>query len=127
VALRLNSPVRIVNEILYELAAQGILRAVTLADQKDAGYLPAKDPTLTSARDVVAAVRTYGDPGALPNGAGTESVYRILDCAEAEAMGPLSRVSIRDLASRHGPPSPPPAAETRNPAPTPPVAETGPA
>jgi membrane protein len=121
VALRLNSPVRIVNEILYELSAQGILRAVTLPDQKDAGYLPSKDPTLTSARDVVAAIRTYGDPGTLPNGASSESVYRLIDCAEAEAMGPLSSVSIRDLAARHAPPSSPPATENRNPVPAPPV------
>ncbi|HLY10336.1 MAG TPA: YhjD/YihY/BrkB family envelope integrity protein, partial [Planctomycetota bacterium] len=95
VALRLNSPVRVVNEILYELSAQGILRAVTLPDRKDAGYLPAKDPTVTSARDVVAAIRTYGDPGALPSGGAAESIYRLIDRAEAEAMGPLSTVSIR--------------------------------
>ncbi len=120
VAMRLNSPVRVVNEVLYELAAQGILRTVTLPDQKDAGYLPAKDPTITTAKDVVAAIRTYGDPGALPTGGTSDSVYRLLDRAEAEAMGPLSTISIRELAARQPPPAEP---ESRNPAPAPPVPE----
>jgi membrane protein len=100
VALRLNSPVRIVNEILFELSKQGILRTVTLTDRKDAGYLPAKDPGVLTARDVVSAVRTYGDPGALPNGERSQAIYALVDKAEAEAMGPLSNVTIRDLAAK---------------------------
>ena len=127
VAQRLNSPVRMVNEILFELSAQGILRTVTLPDQKDAGYLPAKDPASTSARDVVSAIRTFGDPGALPNGDKSESVYRLLDEAEAEAMGPLSGISIRELAARQAPPPPTAAPESRNPAPAPPVPGKSPA
>ncbi|MBV8879582.1 MAG: YihY family inner membrane protein, partial [Planctomycetaceae bacterium] len=128
VALRLSSPVRVVNEILYELSSQGILRTVTLTDQKDVGYLPARDPSVTTARDVVHAVRTYGDQGALPPGEDAEAVYKLLDQAEAEAMGPLAAVSLRELASR--PPAPtalPAVAETRNPAAAPPVPGTGPA
>jgi membrane protein len=126
VALRLNSPVRVVNEILFELSSQGILRTVTLTDQKDAGYLPAKDPTLTTAKDVVHAVRTYGDPGALPGGERAEILYKLLDQAEAEAMGPLAAVSLRELANRM-PPTAPVAAVSRNPSPAPPVHGTGPA
>ncbi|HVR87276.1 MAG TPA: YihY/virulence factor BrkB family protein [Planctomycetota bacterium] len=127
VALRLNSPVRIVNEILYELSMQGILRIVTLSNQKDAGYLPSQDPTVTTARDVVRAVRTYGDQGALPGGEKSEAIYRLLDHAESEAMGPLSAVSLRDLATG---PSPAPSAapaESRNPVPAPPVPGKSPA
>jgi DNA-binding IscR family transcriptional regulator len=127
VALRLSSPVRIVNEILYELSSQGILRAVTLPDMKDAGYLPAKDPASTTARDVVAAVRNYGDQGALPPGERAEAVYRLLDQAEAVAMGPLQAVTLRDLANRPASTPTQPAAEIRNPVPAPPVAGTGPA
>jgi len=100
VALRLNSPVRIVNEILFELSTQGILRTVTLTNQKDAGYLPAKDPGILTARDVVSAVRTYGDQGSLPNGERCEAIYKLLDRAEAEAMGPLQSVTLRELAAR---------------------------
>jgi len=100
VALRLNSPIRIVNEILFELSTQGILRTVALTDQKDAGYLPAKDPGVLTARDVISAVRTYGDPGVLPNGERSEAIYKLLDRAEAEAMGPLQAVTLRELAAR---------------------------
>jgi membrane protein len=121
VALRLNSPVRIVNEILFELAAQGILRAVTLPDQKDAGYLPAKDPAVTTARDVVTAIRTFGDHGALPDGQKSEVVYHLIDRAEAEAMGPLSSVTIRQLAERQAAPPPSTPSSSPNPAPAPPV------
>lgn len=100
VASRLNSPVRIVNEILFELSSQGILRAVTLTDRKDAGYLPAKDPGVLTARDVVSAVRTFGDRGALPKGERSEAIYQLLDRAEAEAMAPLAAVTIRELAAK---------------------------
>jgi hypothetical protein len=54
-------------------------------------------------------------------------VYRLLDQAEAVAMGPLQAVTLRDLATRQGPAPSQPAVEIRNPAPAPPVAGTGPA
>jgi membrane protein len=127
VALRLSSPVRVVNEILFELSSQGILRTITLPDMKDAGYLPSKDPASTTARDVVGAIRNYGDQGTLPPGERAEAVYRLLDQAEAVAMGPLQAVTLRDLATRQGPAPSQPAVEIRNPAPAPPVAGTGPA
>ena len=127
VALRLNSPVRVVNEILFELSSQGILRAVTLANQKDAGYVPSQDPSVTTAKDVVHAVRTYGDQGALPVQDYAESIYKLLDRAEAEAMGPLTAVTLRELAARSTPAVTPAPVETRNPAPVPPVPGTGPA
>jgi len=125
VALRLNSPVRVVNEILFELSTQGILRTVTLADQKDAGYLPSQDPSVTTARDVIAAVRRFGDQGTLPGGEGSAAIYRLLDRAEAEAMRPLSAVTLRELATRQSP-APAPA-ESRNPTPAPPVPGESPA
>ncbi|HZE98436.1 MAG TPA: YhjD/YihY/BrkB family envelope integrity protein [Planctomycetota bacterium] len=128
VATRLNYPVRAVNEILYELASQGVLRSVTLTDRKDAGYLPAKDPTLLTARDVVGAVRTFGDQGTLPVGAQAEQIYKLLDHAEGEAMGPLAAVTLRDLAARTPEAPPPsPAAEIRNPAVDKPVPGKSPA
>jgi membrane protein len=105
VASILNSPVRVVNEILYELSSQGILRAVTLPDRKDPGYLPARDPAVMTARDVLAAVRSFGDASALPNGAATGPIYQLIDRAEAVAMGPLSTVTIRELATTKSPES----------------------
>ena len=90
VARTLNSPVRVVHEILFELSSQGILRAVTLPDRKDPGYLPARDTAVMTARDVLQAVRTFGDAGTLPNGPSTGPLYELIDRAEADAMGPLA-------------------------------------
>lgn len=104
VALALNAPVRTVNDILFQLSSQGILRAVTLPDRKDPGYLPARDPAVMSARDVVNAVRTYGDEATLPNGEVTAPLYALIDHAESEAMAPLAAVTLRELATRAGAP-----------------------
>jgi membrane protein len=98
VATNLNTPVRQVNEILYELSSQGILRAVTIPDRKDQGYLPARDPGVMTARDVVAAIRTFGDKGTLPTNPSTAPIYQLLDRAEWDAMGPLAAVTMRELA-----------------------------
>lgn len=113
VAERLESPVRIVNEILYELSAQGVLRAVTLPDRKDPGYLPARDPALLTARDVLRAIRGFGDGARLPTGPGTDDLYRLVDRAEAQAMGPLGEVALRDLALRQAAPGEPRSTEAQ--------------
>ena len=99
IATCLSSPVRHVNEILYELMSQGILRSVVLTDRKDPGYLPARDPSVMTARDVLAAIRTYGDEATLPSGSGAAPLYELIDRAEAGAMNHLSSVSLRDLAA----------------------------
>ena len=108
VATSLNTPVRLVHEILYELSKQGILRAVTIPDRKDQGYLPARDPGVMTARDVVAAVRTFGDPATLPASPEAARIYQLLDRAEGDAMGPLGAVTMRELAVRQAalPPAP---------------------
>jgi membrane protein len=116
VAAILNSPVRVVNEILYELSTQGILRTVTLTDRKDPGYLPARDPAVITARDVLAAIRTFGDTGTLPNGAATAPLYQIIDRAEAVAMEPLAGVTLRELATRQAPPPAAPPSPEKTPA-----------
>src|SRR5262249_14002020 len=105
-----------------QLSTQGVLRSVTLTDQKDAGYLPAKDPAMMTARDVIAAVRTFGAQGTLPGGERAEAIYLLIDQAEGQAMGPLSSVTLRDLAGGQDPPAPAPAPEIRNPVAPPTVA-----
>ena len=99
VATCLNAPVRIVNEILYELSTQGILRSVTLPERKDPGYLPSRDPGVLTARDVIAAVRTFGDSMTLPSGPSAGPLYQLVDRAETDAMGPLSSVTLRELST----------------------------
>lgn len=99
VANALNSPVRHVNEILYELTSQGILRSVSLPERKDPGYLPSKDPSVMTARDVLSAVRTYGDESTLPANPAADPLYDLIDRAEAQAMAPLSAVTLRELSA----------------------------
>jgi membrane protein len=108
IASTLNSPVRHVNEILYQLASQGILRSVSTSDRKDPGYLPSRDPSVLTARDVLSAMRTYGDESTLPSTPNAAPLYELIDRAEAQAMTPLSAVSLRELAAlRALPPAPP--------------------
>lgn len=106
VALNLNAPIRVVNEILFELSTQGILRSVQLPDRKDPGYLPARDPALMTAKDVLTAVRTFGDEVTLPTVPAAAGIYELIDRAETDAMGPLSEVSLRELATRKASPAP---------------------
>jgi membrane protein len=101
-AARLNAPIRAVNDVLFELAAQGVLREVPVQGRKDSVYLPAKDPGQTTIRDVVMAVRRHGDPGALPTADGREALFAMLDRAEALAMEPLALKTLRDLVSGPG-------------------------
>jgi membrane protein len=115
IAVALNTPVRQVNEILYELSKQGILRAVTIPDRKDHGYLPARDPGVMTARDVVAAVRKFGDETTLPATPEAARIYELVDRAEGDAMGPLAAVSMRDLAEKQPAlPAAPPHGEAGN-------------
>ena len=127
IATTLNSPVRHVNEILYELTHTGILRSVTLAERKDPGYLPSKDPSTITARDVLAAIRTYGDGSTLPANPGANPLYELIDRAEALAMAPLSAVTLRELAAVRPPAPPVQAPEPTAPAPAPGNASPGPA
>lgn len=106
VAARLNAPVRAVNDILFELAERNVLRAMPGAGRKDPVYLPARDPSLMSAREVVEAVRNHGDPATLPEGPGLQRIYALLDRVEGKAYAPLEGVSLRELAV---PPAGPPA------------------
>lgn len=108
VAAALNAPVRVVHEITYQLVSKGVLREVVIRDRKDPGLVPGQDPSVLAARDVLAAVRSFGDPFTLPNGPQATAIYRLVDEAEARAVAALGAVTLRDLA-REAPPAPPPA------------------
>jgi membrane protein len=97
-AATLNATVRAVNEVLFELGKQGILREVALPGRKEPGFVPARDPGVMTARDVLSAVRTYGDGCPLPAGPATAAAHRLVNEAEEQASASLSRVTLRQLA-----------------------------
>jgi len=109
IAAQFDAPVRVVHEILYQLAAKGVLREVVVGHQKDPGYMPARDPEVLTARDVLAAIRTYGDVSSLPDGQEAAAVYRLVDQAEEQATAALARVTLKELSANPPPAAPPPA------------------
>ncbi len=100
VAARLRAPSRVVHEIVYQLMARGILREVSSLDVKDPGLVPARDPSVTTAGDVLRAVRRYGDSLSMPEADGAAAVYRLVDDAESKALEELGKVTLRELAGR---------------------------
>ncbi len=111
IAARLKAPSRVVHEVAYQLTARGILREVTALGAKDPGLVPGRDPSAVTVRDVLVALRSYGDPLSLPDGQEAAAIYRLVNQAEEEASEVLGRVTLKDLAARGDPPpAPPPAA-----------------
>ena len=101
-AERINAPVRVVHELSYQLVTQGILRQVYPKDGMDPGLMPARDPGVLTARDVLGAIRNYGDPCALPAGEEANQIYRLMDRAEEEATQVLAKSTLKELARKNG-------------------------
>ena len=59
VARTLNTPVRLVNEILYELSSQGILRSVTLTDRKGAQRDLSDDEIEHAIQEIQSTIQKY--------------------------------------------------------------------
>lgn len=67
-ATKLNVPRRIVNDVLYLLMEQQILRELRGPEKEDPGLVPARDPEAIKVRDVVKALHEYGGaPVPLPD------------------------------------------------------------
>jgi membrane protein len=68
-ATKLNVPRRIVNDVLYLLVEQKILRELKSPDKDDPGLVPARDPESILVRDVIRSLHNYGsEPCPLPDG-----------------------------------------------------------
>jgi hypothetical protein len=80
---------------------------VALPDRKEPGYLPARDPGVMTVRDMIQAVRSYGDPATLPDGTIAASMYHLIEEAEGQASERLCRVTLRELAVQSDPASQP--------------------
>jgi membrane protein len=104
IAARLKAPSRVVHEVAYQLMAKGVLREVSALDVKDPGLVPARDPSAMTVADILAAMRAYGDPFTLPDGPDSAAIYRLVNDAEATAIEPLSRVTLKDLTATAGAP-----------------------
>lgn len=102
IAAATGAPIRVVHDLLFLLASQGILREVALGDRQDPGFVPARDPSRMTALDVLRAVRSHGDGFALPSANGSAAVYRLVEEAEARATESLSKATLRDLAGGGG-------------------------
>jgi membrane protein len=92
VAETLGAPVRAVNDVTFQLVSKGVLRETAGGD---AGLLPGRDPAQLTAKDVLEALRSFGDPCGLPAGG---RVDEVVERASREAGRALDDVTLKDLA-----------------------------
>lgn len=95
-AAELNVAVRIVNEVVFQLTATGILREVA-TNGRDAGLVPGRDPANITVSDILQALRGFGDPCELPDGQQAQAVARLIEEAGSAARERLSRVTLKQL------------------------------
>lgn len=99
-AFSLNIPVRLVNEVVFQLVSMKILREASAAPEGDPGLVPARDPSELTVQDVLDALHTHGaDPFTLPEGEDMARLAALLDAALARASEPLNRVTLKALAA----------------------------
>ncbi len=60
ISRKLEIPIRLVNEILYELLEAGILSEVKQGDAKDTFYQPARDPEVLTVKYVIDSLEEHG-------------------------------------------------------------------
>jgi membrane protein len=85
IAHELEIPVRLVNQILFELVESGVASEVRVNQDKDVGYEPARDPNTITIKYVIEALERLGSDS-VPV-AKTEALSRI--SASLEAFGEL--------------------------------------
>lgn len=102
IALELDAPVRPVKEVVHQLVCQGVLREVAGVPRGGPGLVPGRDPGDLSARDVIAAIRTYGDRLPPPRGGEARTAYQVVEGAEEKAAAALGARSLKALAGRAG-------------------------
>ena len=88
---RLKVPVRAVNDVIYTLAGQKLLREVPQG--QFASYFPFEDPARTTVKRVLDAMRTHGDEPRIQNGTVSERLA-------------LEALSMRELADSPAPQPP---------------------
>jgi membrane protein len=94
---RFDVPIRLVNGILYQLVRKDILIEVVAGSE--ASYQPRGDLANVTMKDVVKALREYGDspPVQAPMGPAAVGVMNVMNCAEGCYFDKLGEKSLRDL------------------------------
>ena len=93
IAHELEIPIRLVNQILFELVGSGIASEVRVDQNKDVGYEPARDPETISIKYVIDALESRGSDD-VPV-AKTEALNRI-----SESLAAFSKLVERAEANR---------------------------
>jgi len=93
-AKRAHVPIRLVNEVLYQLVRANMIRETS---DETPGYLLARDPERLHIQEVVDAIHKAGDNELQPAGGGQDYVQEILEKEEALLSQSLSDTSLREL------------------------------
>ena len=101
---RLKVPVRAVNDVIYTLAGQKLLREVPQG--QFASYFPFEDPARTTVKRVLDAMRTHGDEPRIQNGTVSERLAQLPQGEETSSARQLAAVSMRELADSPAPQPP---------------------
>jgi membrane protein len=100
-AMALDTPIRLVHEVVHQLAVAGVLRESHDRKGRTPGMIPGRDVSALTALDVVRALHTHGtDPSALPADADLARLEGVIDQAYAAAAAPLGGVTLKELAER---------------------------
>jgi membrane protein len=90
-----NVPVRLANEILFQLGGAGLVREVA---GTDTGYVPGRDPSTMPVKTVLDAVRQAGVHPAIGAADQDGAVRRLLARVESARERELGGVTVGDLA-----------------------------
>lgn len=94
----LEAPIRLVNEILYELVESGIINEIRLDDEKTVVYQPAKDLDRLTVKYVIDALESRGSDN-IPV-VKTQELYKISECLKAfsrEVEKSSANIPLKDI------------------------------
>lgn len=98
-AMALDTPIRLVHEVVHRLAGAGVLREAHERRAKAPGLIPGRDVSALTALDVLRALHTQGtEPASLPADPDLARLDELVDRAHAAASEPLAAATLKELA-----------------------------